>query len=103
MLPAPMPLAACPVPWAFREELDALRVQVDVQRIDVPSSERWRVEREVIGGGPATDEVRRAGRIRTWLVVPDIHPLMPHAGESPRAWPRGARNDGVTVGVLPDE
>lgn len=98
-----MPLPACPVSSAFREKLDALRVQVDVQRIDVPSSARWRIEREVIGDGPATDEVGRAARIRTWRLVPDIHPLMPHAAESPRAWPRDARSDGVMVGVLPDE
>lgn len=103
MLPAPMPLPAWPVPLASRKMLDLLRVQVDVQRIDVPSSARWRIEREVIGGGPAMDEVGRAARIRTWLLVPDIHPFMPHAGASPRAWPRDAGNDGVMVGVLSDE
>jgi hypothetical protein len=57
--------------------------------------------RDVAGGGPAMDEVRRAERIRMWLLVPDIHPLVLHGGDSPLAWLRGAQSGiGVSMGVL---
>lgn len=59
--------------------------------------------RDVIGGGPAIDEIRRAARIRMWLLAPDLHPLVHHEGESPLTWLRDAMNDGVTIGVLPYE
>lgn len=57
--------------------------------------------RDVQGGGPEMDTIRRAERIMMWLLVQDSHPLVLLGGESPLAWLRDAMtNSGVSIGVL---
>ncbi len=57
--------------------------------------------RDVQGGGPEMDMVRRADRIVMWLLVQDIHPLLLLGDASPLAWLRDAMvGSGVSIGVL---
>ncbi|MCW5817886.1 MAG: hypothetical protein KIT84_43200 [Labilithrix sp.] len=60
--------------------------------------------RAVGGGGPAIDAVRKADRVRMWLLTPKLHPLLEHQGRSPLEWFRaGLAGSGLDLGILPFE
>lgn len=57
---------------------------------------------KVAGDSAALDAVRAAERIKMWLVVPSVHPLLLTRNASPLEWLNaGMRQDGVEIGILP--
>lgn len=42
--------------------------------------------RSILGGGPGIDTARGAARIVGWILAPQVHPLLLHAGRSPIEW-----------------
>lgn len=55
----------------------------------------------VSGGGPNMDKVRKAKRIKMWLLTSSVHPLVEHEGRSPLEWLRaGLVGSGLDLGIL---
>jgi hypothetical protein len=60
--------------------------------------------RAVLGGGEAIDSIRHASRIKAWLLVSKLHPLLEHEGRSPLEWFNEAlTGSGLELGILPFE
>jgi hypothetical protein len=58
----------------------------------------------VSGGGANMDTVRKAKRLKMWLLASSVHPLVEHGRRSPLEWLRaGLVGSGLDLGILPFE
>jgi hypothetical protein len=60
--------------------------------------------KSVAEGGANMEIVRKAKRLRMWLLAPKVHPLLLHEGRSPLEWLQsGLAGSGLDFGILPFE
>lgn len=56
--------------------------------------------RQIAGGGPGIDAVRRAERIIGWTLAPKVHPLLMAHGRTPLEWIAEGLRDHFDLGML---